>query len=139
MNAVGKVPEVIEALITCVIAAVTVGAMDCRRLDGIGSSGHVVGRLHVRSLDTSLSVRGVNEVNDAVGLLHVEEVWFGLTTSFTIGSVNWLLMAATLSTKNEANVSAVRFVAGGGGGGLSRVLKSENSFLVSVALWILSL
>jgi len=33
-------------------------------LDGIGSNGHVVGRLYVRSLETSLSVRGVKEGNN---------------------------------------------------------------------------
>ena len=69
---VGNVPDVSEALITCVTAAVTVGAMDWNRLAGTGSSGHVVGWLHMRSLDTQLSVRGVNEENDAVGLLLAE-------------------------------------------------------------------
>ena len=54
MNVVGNVPDVSEALITCVTVAVTVGAMDWKRLVGTGSSGHVVGRLHVRSLDTLL-------------------------------------------------------------------------------------
>lgn len=43
------------------IAAVTVGAMNCRSLDGVDSNEHVIGRLHVKSLDTSLSERGVNE------------------------------------------------------------------------------
>ena len=33
-------------------------------LDGMGSSGHVVGRLHVRILETSLSLRGMKEGND---------------------------------------------------------------------------
>ena len=76
--------------------AVTVGAMDCNRLVGTGSSGHVVGRLHVRSLDTQLSVRGVNEENDAVGLLHAELVTQG---SGVGSSVNCLLIAATFSVK----------------------------------------
>ena len=35
------------------------------------------------------------------------------------GSVNSLLIAATLSVKNEAKGSAVRLIAGDGGGGLS--------------------
>ena len=51
---VGNVPDVSEALITCVTAAVSVGAMDWKRLVGTESSGHVVGRLYVRSLDTAL-------------------------------------------------------------------------------------
>ena len=51
----------------------------------------------------------MNEENDAVGLLHVDFV--------VRGSVNCLLIAATLSVKNEAKVSAVRLVAGGGGRG----------------------
>ena len=33
-------------------------------LDGIGSNMHVVEGLHVRSLETSLSVRGVKEGNN---------------------------------------------------------------------------
>ncbi len=48
-------------------------------------------------------------------------------------------MAATFSVKKEAKLSAVRLVAGGGGGGLSSVLKVENNFLVSEVLVILSL
>ena len=47
-------------------------------------------------------------------------------------------MAATFSVKKEAKLSAVRLVAGGGGGGESRVLKVENSFRASVAPLILS-
>ena len=66
----------------------------------------------------------MNEENDAVGLLHADFV--------VQGSVNCLLIAATLSVKNQAKVSAVRLVAGGGG--LSRVLKVEKSFRVSVVL-----
>jgi len=124
---VGNVPDVSKALITCVTAAVTVGAMDWNRLVGMGSSSHVVGQLHVRSLDTQLSVRGVNEENDAVGLLHADFVVQG---SCVDSSVNCLLKAATLSIKNEAKVSAVRLVASGGGG----VLKVEKSFRVSVVL-----
>ena len=68
----------------------------------------------------------VNDENDAVGLLHEDFV--------VQGSVNCLLISATLSVKNEAKVSAVRLVAGGGGGELSRVLKVEKSFRVSVVL-----
>ena len=54
-------------------------------------------------------MRGVNEENDAVGLLHAELVTQG---SGVGSSVNCLLIAATLSVKNEAKVSAVRLVAG---------------------------
>ena len=81
----------------------------------------------MRSLDTQLSVRGVNEENDAVGLLHADFVVQG---SCVDSSVNCLLKAATLSIKNEAKVSAVRLVASGGGG----VLKVEKSFRVSEVL-----
>ena len=135
MNAEGKIPVDSEALITCVIAGVIVGAMDCKRLVGIGSRGHVVGRLQVRSLDTSISVRGLNEANVAAGLLQSEvlPLVYGPVVAFAVGSENCLLMAATLSLKKEAKESAVRLVAGGGGGGLSKVLKVENSLLVSVA------
>lgn len=42
-----------EALITRVIAVVTVGSTDRKRLDRMGSNGHVVGQLQVRRLDTS--------------------------------------------------------------------------------------
>lgn len=38
----------------------------------MGSIRHVVGRLEERSLDTSLSVRVVNEEKDAAGLFPVE-------------------------------------------------------------------
>jgi len=41
-----------------VTAAVAVGAMNWNRLVRTGSSGHVLGRLHVRSVDTALSERG---------------------------------------------------------------------------------
>jgi len=106
------VPYVSKALITYVTAAVTVGAMDWNRLVGTGSSGHVVGRLHMRSLDTQLSVRGGNEENDAVGRLHAELVAHMFRAGSGVGSsVNCLLIAATLSVKNEAKVSAVRLVA----------------------------
>ena len=53
------------------------------------------------------------------------------------GSVNWLLMAETLSVKYEANMSAVSREEGGGGGGCSSELKAVNIFLVSVAPEIL--
>ena len=53
------------------------------------------------------------------------------------GSVNWLLMAETLSVKNEANISAVSRVEGGGGGGLRSKSKTENIFCASVAPQIL--
>ena len=80
------VPYVSKALITYVTAAVTVGAMDWNRLVGIGSSEHVVGRLNVRSLDTQLSVRGVKEENDAVGLLHAELVTHVFREGSNVGS-----------------------------------------------------
>ena len=73
----------------------------------------------------------MNEENDAVGLLHADFVVQG---SGADSSVNCLLIAATLSVNNEAKVSAVRLVTGGGGGGLSRVLKVEKSFWVAVVL-----
>jgi len=93
-----------------VTAAVTVRAMDWNRLVGTGSSGHAVGQLHMRSLDTQLSV---NEENDAVGLLHDEFVAHVFRKGSGVGSlVNCLLIAATLSVKNEAKMSAVRLGAG---------------------------
>ena len=46
-------------------------------------------------------------------------------------------MAETLSVKNEANMSAVSRVEGGGGGGLRSELKAENIFHASLALQIL--
>src|SRR4029434_7479063 len=60
----GNVPGLNEALITCVIAGKTAGDMACRMLDGMGSSGHVLGRLPVRILETSLSLRGMKEGKD---------------------------------------------------------------------------
>jgi len=51
---------------------------------------------------------------------------------WTVKLVNCLLIAATLTAKNEEKMSAVRLVAGGGG--LSRVLKVGKSFRVSVVL-----
>ncbi len=50
----------------------TVGEIAWRRCEGIGSSGHVVGWLERRSLDTSASVRGQKVkmgvlADDAVG------------------------------------------------------------------------
>lgn len=47
-------------------------------------------------------------------------------------SQNWQVIAATLSIKYEAKVSAERSVAGRGGGRGSRVLKVEKSLFVSV-------
>ena len=73
----------------------------------MGSSGHVVGRLPVRILETSLSVRGVKEGNNeplTVVPLDRGDRW-----------LYWFLMAATFSVKKEAKVSAVRLVAGEGG------------------------
>jgi len=65
-------------------------------LVGTGSSGHEEGRLHMRSLYSPLSVRGVNEENDAVGLLHVELVAHVFREGSGMGSsVNRLLIAAS--------------------------------------------
>src|SRR4029434_3278177 len=100
-------------------------------LDGMGSSGHVVGRLPVRILETSLSLRGMKEGNDEP--LTVAPLGEGDSWS------NCCPMAATFSVKKEAKLSAVRLVAGGGGGGEGRVLKVENNFRASVAPLILSL
>ena len=80
----------------------------------MGSSGHVVGRLPVRILETSLSLRGVKEGNDEP-----------LTVAPLGGGDSWsncFPMAATFSVIKEAKLSAVRLVAGGGGIGKSRVL-----------------
>lgn len=71
----------------------------------MGSSGHVVGRLPVRILETSLSLRGVKEGNDEP-----------LTVAPLGGGDSWsncFPMAATFSVKKEAKLSAVRLVAGG--------------------------
>ena len=76
----------------------------------MGSSGHVVGRLPVRILETSPSERGMKEGNDepltVVPLGGGEDSW-----------LNCFPMVATFSVKKEAKVSAVGLVAGGGGGG----------------------
>src|SRR4029434_578547 len=79
--------------------------MAWRMLDGMGSSGHVVGRLPVRILETSLSLRGMKEGKDE--LLMVAPLGEGDSWS------NCLPMAATFSVKKEAKLSAVRLVAGG--------------------------
>lgn len=50
------------------IAAVTVGIIDCRKLAGIESSGHGAGQLHVRSFDYHYLQY------ESEGLLHVELV-----------------------------------------------------------------
>jgi len=92
-----------------VIAGKTAGDMALRMLDGMGSSGHVVGRLPVRILETSLSVRGMKEGNIeplTIVPLGGEDSW-----------LNCFPMAATFSVKKEAKVSAVRLIAGGGGRG----------------------
>ena len=91
LNAVGNTPDCSEELMVCVIAGMSAGLMVCRRLDGIGSSEQVVGREFSRSLDTSSSVRGENEVSDALSPGGGRLSWSG--------SVNWLLMAETLSVK----------------------------------------
>ena len=75
----------------------------------MGSSGHVVGRLPVSILETSLSLRGMKEGNDDP--LTVVPLGGGDSWS------NCFPMAATFSVKKEAKLSAVRLVAGGGGGG----------------------
>ena len=55
----------------------------------------------MRSLDTQLSVKGVNEENDAVGLLHAELVAHMSREGLAVGSlVNCLLIAVNFSVKN---------------------------------------
>lgn len=49
MNVEGKILVKREELIMIMIAGMMVGAIVCRRLLGMGSSGHVVGGLPVRS------------------------------------------------------------------------------------------
>lgn len=61
--------DVNEALLMCVTAAVTMEAMELTKFVGTGSCRRVVGQIHVGSLDTLLSVRGLNEENEAVGPL----------------------------------------------------------------------
>ena len=73
----------------CVTAELSAGEMFCSRLDSIGSSGQVVGRESSRILETSSLVIGENE--DSVSLL-VGSCRLGWS-----GSVNWLLIAETLS------------------------------------------
>lgn len=51
--------------------------------------------------------------------------------------MNWLLIAATFPVKKDARVSAVRQVAGGGGGGFSSDLNVAKSFWESVRVLIL--
>ena len=63
---VGNVPMAREALTTCVVAVKMVGAIACSRVVGTGSREHEVGRLPVRSLDTSSSEREANEESGAV-------------------------------------------------------------------------
>ncbi len=60
-------------LMICVSAGRSVGEIAWRRCEGIGSNGHVVGRLEWRTLDSSASVRRPNETRgvlavDVVGL-----------------------------------------------------------------------
>ena len=76
-------------------------------LDGMGSSGHAVGRLPVRIMETSPSVRGMKEGDDEP--LTVVPLGDG------DGLLNCFLMAATFSVKKEAKLSAVRLVAFVGG------------------------
>ena len=45
-NDVEKFPELSETLTTCVTAGKVVDKIDWRRVAGMGSRGHVVGRLH---------------------------------------------------------------------------------------------
>lgn len=119
----GNTPVVSEELIICVTVGSRAEEMVCRRLDGIGSSGQVVGREPSRSLETSSSARRENERSEALLAGCCRLSWSG--------SENWLLMAETLSVKNEANMSAVSRVEVRGG--LRSELKTENIFLASVA------
>src|SRR4029434_1288358 len=99
-------------------------------LDGMGSSGHVVGRLPVRILETSLSLRGMKEGNDEP--LTVAPLGGGrqLVELFPDGC-HFLCEKGSKVISSEVS-------SWGGGGGESRVLKVENSFRASVAPFILS-
>ncbi len=87
------------------------GEIAWRWCEGIGSRGHVVGRLERRSLDTSTSVRGQKE---KMGVWAVDLV--GWRSCVSEGE-NWLLIVLVLSVKKVAESSAVIEVVGGGEGG----------------------
>ena len=99
INVVGNTPIVSEELMMCVTAGLNVGEMVCRRSDGIGSSEQVVGRESSQSLEISSLLRRENEESAALLAGSCRLSWSG--------SENWLLMAGTLSVKNEADMSAV--------------------------------
>src|SRR4029434_1861510 len=75
----------------------------------MGSSGHVVGRLPVRIMETSPSVRGMKEGDD--------EPLTVVPLGDVDGWLNCFLIASFFTEKVAAKVSAVRLVAGAGGGG----------------------
>lgn len=71
-------------------------AIVCRRVVGIGSDGHVVGQVRVKSVDNSISARGINEQNGGrehvVGCLHVGLMGF---------LENWQLITANFSVEKQ--------------------------------------
>ncbi len=69
LNAVGKMPVRRDVLKMCVSAGKSVGEIACRRCEGIGSRGHVVGWLERRILDTSASVRGQEKMGVILHML----------------------------------------------------------------------
>lgn len=75
----------------------------------------MVGRLHVRSLDTSPSERGANAERDIPGVARGCRRSISETVVSCGHEENLLLIAATLFVKNEARVSAVRLDGVGGG------------------------
>ncbi len=91
----------------CVSAGKSVGEIDWRRCEGIGSRGHVVGWLERRNLDTSASMRGQKEKG---GVLSVDVV--GLS-SCVCGAENWLLIDLVFFVKKVAKSTAVREVVEG--------------------------
>ncbi len=114
----------------CVSAGKSVGEIAWRRCEGIGSSGHVVGWLERRSLDTSASVWGQKEKR---GVLAVDVV--GLS-SCVCGAENWLLIVLVLSVKNVTKSSAVIEVVGGGQSREFNVLKRLRvSGVLLILLW----
>src|SRR4029434_10117492 len=69
-------------------------------LDGMGSSGHVVGRLPVRILETSLSLRGMKEGNDEplmVAPLGGRDSWSNTHNHTHTHSVSFVKMLGPLS------------------------------------------
>ena len=113
----------------CVSAGITEEEMAWSRLEGIGSSGQVVGRLERSSLETSASESRENEGRMCV--------FAGKMCVSVCGLLNWPLMVVVLFMKNVAKSSAVRVDEGGGGGGLRREEKVLKSMRESEELLIL--